>query len=351
MNEAIYSFLEENGPVFCLDIGSGTQDGLLAEPHVNFDNWPRFIFPSPARQIRKRIQKATQDKQAIWLYGSKMGGGFSQALLAHRAAGLACYATEEAAKAICDNPKKVAKMGIVFAEHCPKNALPLHLTDFSPEFWQTFLQSLGLPTPAITVASAQDHGFCLTGNRTFRMQIWQDLLTQHNTLSDWIYEDVPAALTRLRTLQAATGGPVADTGTSALLAFLCDSGILERSFATGITLVNAGNTHILAALIYQGKVCGLYEQHTGLVDKEQLASDLKDFRLGWLPCEQVQKAMGHGTVYGTRPEEAGGFEPTYFTGPQREKFTGLGRFCNPLGDMMVAGCFGLLYGLSQTHTH
>ncbi|MCR5813182.1 MAG: DUF1786 domain-containing protein [Desulfovibrio sp.] len=346
MNETIYAYLEKTGPVFCLDIGSGTQDGLLALPGVNFDNWPRFILPSPARRILCRIEKATQAKQAIWLYGGNMGGGFTQAVLKHLSAGLACFATQEAAKAICDNPQKVQKMGIVFAEHCPAQALPLHLSDFSPEFWQTFLTSLDLPMPAITVAAAQDHGFCLSGNRTFRMQIWNDLLSQHNRLPDWIYHEVPSPLTRLAALQAATGGPVADTGTSALLAFLCDSGILKRSFATGITLVNAGNTHTLAALIFQGNVCGLYEQHTGLLDKAKLDADLHDFRLGWLPCEQVQKAMGHGTVYGTRPEEAGGFEPTYFTGPRREQFAGLGQFINPLGDMMVAGCFGLLYGLS-----
>ena len=362
MNEAIYAYLEKIGPVFCLDIGSGTQDGLLALPGVNFDNWPRFVLPSPARRIRSRIEKATQAKTALWLYGGNMGGGFSQALVTHLAAGLPCYATEEAAKAICDDPQKVQKMGIIFAEHCPMAALPLHLTDFSPEFWQTFWLSLDLPLPALTVASAQDHGFCLTGNRTFRMQIWADLLARHTSLPDWIYHEVPQALTRLGALQAASGGPVADTGTSALLAFLCDSGILKRSFDTGITLVNAGNTHTLAALIFQGRVCGLYEQHTGLIDKAKLAQDLKDFRLGWLPCEQVQKAMGHGTVYGKRPEEAGGFEPTYFTGPQRERFADLGQFANPLGDMMVAGCFGLLYGLSlaastptnlteQTHAH
>ncbi len=349
MNETIENFLKQTGPVFCLDIGSGTQDCLLALPDTHFHNWPRWVIPSPARAIARLIEKARNNRTDIFLFGSTMGGGITPALKKHIAAGFKVYATKEAAATIHDNPERVREMGIENAETCPAQAFPIRLTDFSQEFWFSHFQSLGLPLPSLTVASAQDHGFCPVGNRTFRMKTWEKLLASSGTISSWIYREVPTHLTRLAALAKATAGPVADTGTSALLAFLCDQSLLDRSFREGITLVNAGNTHVLAALIYRGQACGLYEHHTGLVDSAQLERDLHDFRLGWLPLEQVQQARGHGTAYGERPPEAGGFEATFMTGPSRDKYKGLGRFYDPCGDMMVAGCFGLLQGIACQH--
>ena len=46
-------------------------------------------------------------------------------------------------------------------------------------------------------------------------------------------------------------------------------------------------------------------------------------------------------------QEAGGYDATYITGPRRELLRGQGRFLDPYGDMMMAGCFGLLWGLAQ----
>lgn len=347
MNERIQAFVNERGPVFCLDIGSGTQDALLALPDTAFNNWPRWVIPSPARMISTRIRQATREQRNIWLYGDTMGGGFQEAVQAHIKEGYRAYATENAAKSIHDNLKTVQAMGVEICEHAPKGAMPLRVADFEPGFWTSLFANLGLPSPNLLVASAQDHGFSLTGNRKQRMETWEHLLRQSNAVWDWIYTDVPPQLTRLRHLQNATGGCVADTGTSALLAFLCDPNIVDRSFQEGLTLVNCGNTHILAALFYRGRICGLYEQHTKLMDFARLDHDLHDFRLGWLPNEQVQAAFGHGTAYSVRPQEAGGFEATFVTGPQREMFTGLGRFINPCGDMMTAGCFGLLLGMAN----
>ena len=80
----------------------------------------------------------------------------------------------------------------------------------------------------------------------------------------------PPALTRLVPLHEKTGGPVADTGTSALLGALCDSEVMDRSFREGITVINVGNGHTVAALVYRGQVRGIYEHHTGMRDLEQL---------------------------------------------------------------------------------
>ena len=79
----------------------------------------------------------------------------------------------------------------------------------------------------------------------------------------------------MQALHEKTGGPVADTGTSALLGALCDPAVLERSFRQGLTIVNVGNGHTVAALLYQGKVRGIYEHHTGMRTREQLLEDLE----------------------------------------------------------------------------
>ena len=44
--------------------------------------------------------------------------------------------------------------------------------------------------------------------------------------------------------------------------------------------------------------------------------------------------------------EAEGFMPTFVLGPQRNILQGHAQFVAPYGDMMVAGCHGLLFGLS-----
>ena len=276
-----------------------------------------------------------------------MGGGFSSALKNHLKQGLRVYATPKASQAIHDNIDKVQSLGVILSDSAPKKAIPIHLTDYSPEFWLSFFQSLGLKAPHLVLASAQDHGFCLKGNRHFRMQMWQDLLNHDPNPCNWITDHPRPELTRLETLHQATGGYVSDTGTSAILAFLCEFAILERSFTTGLTLLNIGNTHVLAALVFRGQICGLYEHHTELVTPQSLAHDLEEFRLGWLPSEAVQQALGHGTAYGSRPPEAEGFMPTYITGPRRAEFSKLGKIINPGGAMMIAGCFGLLWGLAK----
>ena len=228
--------------------------------------------------------------------------------------------------------------------------MPVFLTDYSPEFWGGLLRHAGLPLPHMVLAAAQDHGFHAHGNRQARMRAWTDLLTTSSDPARWIYETPPPALTRLVPLREKTGGPVADTGASALLGALCDQEVMDRSYKQGITLINVGNGHTVAALVYRGQVRGIYEHHTGMRTLEQLLGDLEQFRKHWLPAEEVQASGGHGTAFGPYCEEAGGYEPTYITGPKRALLQGHGRFLAPHGDMMIAGCFGLIWGWAHARS-
>ncbi len=339
-----FKFLTESGPILCLDIGSGTQDVLLARPHMTPENWPRFVIPAPARMVAERIYALTESKQHIWLYGYNMGGGFFRSLKAHLDEGFAVSCTQSAAAALHDDIARVQAMGIDICEHAPKGAVPVFLADYSPTFWQHTLQHLGLPLPNMVLAAAQDHGIHLEGNRLGRMLAWRKLLKRSHEPEQWLYTNVPTELTRLATIQQLSGGPMADTGTAAILGALCAPEVRERSWREGVTIINVGNSHIVAALVYKAKVYAIFEHHTGQRTLDEYLHDLKEFRLGWLPDEQVRLSGGHGTAFGQIPEDAGSFAPTYLLGPQREFLQGHGQCIAPHGDMMLAGCFGLLRG-------
>lgn len=344
--QQINAFLRATGPVLLLDIGSGTQDVLLARPGLEPENWSRFVLPTPARLVAQRVRDLTTLKKPVWLYGRNMGGGFTRALQEHMAAGLSTAATEEAAHAIHDNPEVVRGMGVSLSAHSPPAHAAVYLTDYDPAYWEGLLRHAGLPLPHLVVAAAQDHGFHPDGNRSGRMRSWRTLLEASPDPDAWIYTSAPASLTRLAAIQAATGGPVADTGTAALLGALCVPEVADRSWREGVTIVNVGNSHIIGALVYRGKVCGMYEHHTGMRSLEELLGDLHEFRLGWLPDEHVRASGGHGTAFADVPGEAGVFTPTYVFGPRRELLRGHGQFIAPYGDMMLAGCYGLLRGMA-----
>ena len=351
MDEQVHDFLRASGPVLCVDIGSCTQKALLARAGHECANWPRWLLPSPARLVGQRIRELTLLKCGVWLSGGIMGDGFCDALRGHLDAGLPTAATRAAALAIDADMEAVRALGVSITETCPANCVPVHLQDFSPEFWDCLLRVSALPQPHMVLAAAQDDGSHPGSPDQGRMQDWHRLLTESPDPTRWIYASAPESMSRLRALQQKTGGPVADTATCAILGALCDAGVLERSFREGITIVNVGNEHTLAALVYQGQVCGLYEHHTERRGLPLLLEDLRQLRLRWLPAEDVHASGGHGTAFGGQCEAAGSFAPTYLLGARRTLLAGHGRDIAPYGDMPHAGCFGLLHGWAHGRPH
>ena len=90
---------------------------------------------------------------------SIMGGGFTQAIKEHLAAGFAVSATAAATRGIHDNEEVVRNLGVEVCSTCPEGSVPVFLTDYSPEFWGGLLRHAGLPLPHLVIAAAQDHGF------------------------------------------------------------------------------------------------------------------------------------------------------------------------------------------------
>ncbi len=332
----------------CLDIGSGTQDVLLYSPDVEIENCPKFVLPSPALQIGRRLENLRMRGENIWLHGRNMGGGVTRFIRAHQKAGLKVASSESAAYTMADDITRVTESGIQLTDNCPDGFTPIRLTDFDESWWHRFLAAAELPWPDEIMACAQDHGFHPgESNRMGRFKLWESFLTEGQGRPEaLVYSTAPNMLTRLVDLQEdIAGGPVSDTGSAAVLGAMFVDEIEKQSHETGVTLVNIGNSHLIAFLLYGGRIHGVYEQHTGCVNGEKLWADLDKFRCGCLSFDQVFEEKGHGCLTLKLPSEANGFSPTHVIGPRRAMLEGFDvSFPAPGGDMMLAGCFGLIKG-------
>jgi uncharacterized protein (DUF1786 family) len=320
-------------------------DDIPAKP---IENCPKFVLPSPEKLVAKRVEELAGRVPALHLVGVNMGGGFTRALNNATKAGVRVSAHPEAALALSDQPAWLASYGITVTERRPPEASVVPLGDFDPGFWRSLLAVAGLSYPDLIVAAVQDHGHHPQGgNRPGRFKIWKQLLAEFQGRPELlVYADPPEYLTRLRCLQRCTGdGLVADTGAAAALSVLYDPELAKAQRERGICLVNVGNSHTLGFLLFQDRIWGVYEQHTGILDAPQLWEDLTAFKRGELSNESVLERRGHGCLCLERPAEAGDFSPTYVIGPRRGFLTGFDcAFPAPGGDVMLAGCFGLLEG-------
>lgn len=337
--------------VLCLDIGSGTQDVLYYKRGMVVENCPKFILPSPAVMVAEEIERHTKRGNNVFLHGKNMGGGFSRALRGHLQAGFRAAATPEAALAVSDDPDRVTDMGVEICEKCPSGYVPIYLADFDPGYWKAFLAAAGLGYPDMILACVQDHGYHPgESNRRGRFKLWERFLTESGgDMSGLIFSSPPPEMTRLQTLtDSIGGGMVSDTGPAAVLGAFFDPDKEELAREEGACVINVGNSHVIAFLVYGHRVWGIYEHHTGLVDKDKLREHLENFRSGRLKNEDILADRGHGCFTRDLPPEANGFPHTFVLGPRRSLLYGSDiEYPCPGGDMMLAGCFGLLKGYFQ----
>lgn len=151
-----------------LDIGSGTQDVLLYQEGLELENCPKFILPSPARNVAARIRELTAAGRAIYLHGQNMGGGFWRAVKAHQDAGLRVFAHPDAALALGDDLDQVRGHGIDITSVPPLSASQVLLTDFDPGFWRGLLQHAGLAQPDLVWPACRTTAFIPARATAFR---------------------------------------------------------------------------------------------------------------------------------------------------------------------------------------
>lgn len=334
--------------ILCLDIGSGTQDVLLYDSEAALENCAKFILPSPARNIAKRIQELTERKKPVYLHGVNMGGGFGRAVSMHLQAGLGLAAHPNAALSLADDLSRVHDMGVEVVEQRPEAYVAVELGDYSPSFWRAFLELAGLEYPEEQLIAAQDHGFHPgESNRAGRFKLWERFLEESEGAPEkLLFAQAPKELTRLQAVQSTSGGAlVSDTGAAAVLGALFMPEFRARCSKRGVVVLNVGNSHCIAFLVYQERIWGVYEHHTGMLSRESLLQDIEAFRKGALGGEQVFESGGHGSKTLALPSGAEEFPEMVVLGPRRTILSEQdGEFIAPGGDMMLAGSFGLLYG-------
>src|SRR5579859_7346623 len=99
--------------ILTIDIGTGTQDVLLFDSERQLENCFKLVLPSPTVVVADRIRAATGLRKRLVLHGVTMGGGPSHwATMDHVRAGLAAFATPEAARTFDDDLEAVLGMGI-----------------------------------------------------------------------------------------------------------------------------------------------------------------------------------------------------------------------------------------------
>jgi uncharacterized protein (DUF1786 family) len=137
---------------------------------------------------------------------------------------------------------------------------------------------------------------------------------------------------------------VMDTAPAAVLGATFDPLVGNRS---RVLVANVGNFHTLAFRLGAGGIEGVFEHHTGLIDLPKLEGLIRSLAAGDLQHEDVFGDQGHGAlVYEPEPLplEGNGFGVAV-TGPRRNLMRASSLrpyFAVPFGDMMIAGCFGLL---------
>jgi uncharacterized protein (DUF1786 family) len=343
-----------------LDIGAGTTDVVLTRPGEPLENAVKLVVPSRTRVVAAQIAQATARGQTVLFHGPVMGGGANGAAMkAHLRAGFEFVATATAALTFADDLDKVRAAGVrvvgeqvarELRERLPSDSLALVRSgDLDVDGLRRALALLGAEPRVDAVAvAAQDHGFDARGsNRVLRFALWEQAVTAGRPISELFTARaaIPPALTRLRTAaglaaELAPGGPVlaADTGPAALYGALADKD-------GDAVLVNVGNGHTVCAVARAGRLAGVFEQHTSLLDAQRLEQYLRRFLAGRLDSDQVRAEGGHGALLAPGALAGGAPPPLIVTGPRRALLAGSSlpvTFAAPHGDMMLTGCFGLL---------
>lgn len=339
--------------ILAVDVGTGTQDILLFDSSSVVENCVKMIMPSPTTVVAQRIAAATRRRWPILMEGVTMGGGPSKsALLRHTAAGLAAYATEEAALTFHDDLDAVRGMGVTIVS--PDEVLARHrfdvidLKDLDLVAIRGALQSFGVDSRFDAVAVAVlDHGFAPKGtpNRLFHLQCLRRLMEENSTLGAFAYlaAELPAHMTRMKAVAKTVnmGIPVLvmDTGAAAALGALQDAAVAKHD---SVLTINFGNSHAVAFHLDGIEIKGFFEHHTNLLDGVKIDGLIDRLMRGVLTHEEVFGGGGHGAVVMGESHT-----PPFLavTGPRQDIAKGakLGLYpATPHGDTMLTGCYGLI---------
>jgi uncharacterized protein (DUF1786 family) len=340
--------------ILAIDIGTGTQDILLFDTATEVENCLRMIMPSPTVLVAQQIRDATAHREDVLLTGTIMGGGPSSwAANDHLKAGCRVFATPGAAKSFNDDLAQVEKSGITLVGEDEaarlRDVRRIEMCDVNLAAIARSFASFGLELHLDALAVAVfDHGNAPPqySDRLFRFEFLAERLRAFNSPAAFAFmrDRIPLRLTRMRAVADTTQIDVPllamDTAPAAILGVLEDERVRARRNAI---IANVGNFHTLAFRFSDGAITGVFEHHTGELKPEQLENFLAQLADGTLTHDAVFNSQGHGALMlDARPQP---LDYLAVVGPRR-RLLARSRyrpyFAAPYGDMMLAGCFGLV---------
>jgi uncharacterized protein (DUF1786 family) len=367
--------------ILTVDIGTGTQDIFLYDSNLDIENGFKLVLPSPTMMVHRRLKQMLSPsgtmptRTPILLTGHQMGGGPSAwAIEEYARSGIPVFMTPAAATTINDELDKVEALGIKIIGQDEVEGFQvtgskvdrLELRDFDfGLISKTFLDyGVSLKDLDAIAVAVFDHGNAPAGisDRQFRFDYLDERIRAKNSLAAFAYlsNDIPKIMTRLQAVADSAGElpcplVVMDTAPAAVWGANFDAQVATRRKKI---VCNVGNFHTLAFRLGERGIEGVFEHHTGEIDLAKLESLLRALADGSLKHEDVFNDMGHGALmYTDKIFEFGKDEfDVVVTGPRRSMFGKGGSrsaptlrpyFATPFGDMMIAGCFGLLAATAE----
>lgn len=347
--------------ILAVDIGTGTQDVLLFDSRIDVENNYKMVLPSPTMITNRRLKAATKRGQGVVLTGVTMGGGPSNwAAEDHLKAGYPVYATPDAARTFNDDLDMIREMGIVLvseeeAAALPDDILRLELLDFDlSALADAFARfDVSLDEVDVVAAAVFDHGAAPPGysDRQFRFDYIADRVKVGQRLSDFAFlrDEIPPIMTRMQAVNQSAGELdvpliLMDTAPAAVLGAMQDPLVAAQA---QFLMTNIGNFHTIAFRINAEKIEGVFEHHTGFLNAKKLSGLLTKLGKVTLTHEEVFGDQGHGAFLLT-DEALSSVEAPFdvaVTGPRwamMKTAPMTAHFATPFGDMMLAGCYGLV---------
>jgi uncharacterized protein (DUF1786 family) len=339
--------------ILSIDVGSGTQDIMLYDSEESVENSPKMVLPSPTRIIAERIRKHKND---LFLSGETMGGGsVSNAIKNHLKKGYRVIMTENSARTINDNLNLVESLGVEIIGNREKNP-DLSEMEFKDvdlnaikEAFNQFDVELEFDYIGVAV---QDHGFMQgVGNRNFRFMKIREKLDIPRRPEEFAYfNSVPDYFTRMNAVLRTLKGyntVLMDSKFAARCGTTCDDYVKNLDSYVALDI---GNGHTLAASVFEGKILGVFEHHTGMLTPNKLINYIEKLAMGVLPHEQIHGDGGHGAWI---TQAINGFECVVATGPKRkilQKTDFKVHYAAPAGDVMMAGPVGLINAINYKNS-
>lgn len=356
--------------ILTVDIGTGTQDIFLFDSDLDPENGFKLILPSPTMMVHRHLKQALPSRTPILLSGHQMGGGPSAwAIEEYARAGIPVYMTPDAATTINDELDKVTALGITIVSEDEVESLKskvenLELKDFDFDLLSNTFKDYGISLDDLSAIAVAvfDHGNAPAGvsDRQFRFDYLDERIRTKNSLSAFAYRsgDIPKIMTRLQSVADSAGDlpcplVVMDTAPAAVLGADFDSVVARREKKI---ICNVGNFHTLAFRLSEKGIDGVFEHHTGEIDLPKLEGLIRKLAVGSLKHQDVFDDMGHGALmYSQEIFEFGKDDfDVVVTGPRRSMFARAAHtsplrpyYAVPFGDMMIAGCFGLLAATAE----